>query len=327
MPHNNGTLAVSLDFELFWGVRDNRTVQGYEENLQGVKQAVEQILELFDKYEVHATWATVGFLFAKNNEELNKIMPTTQPKYLNTNLNPYPYIKRNNDLESFCHFAPHLIKMISNYENQEIGTHTFSHYYCLEEGQSIEEFEEDIIAAITTAKDKNLQIKSLVFPRNQWNDSYLSVLIKHGITSYRGNENGWLYAARNKTDERLLRRALRLVDSYIDLTGTNSYTRESIGTSLPYNIPSSRFLRPVSKKLALFEGLRKKRITNALTKAAQNGEIFHLWWHPHNFGINTNDNIKFLEDILVCFVELKRQYGMQSLNMGEISELISSKNE
>jgi hypothetical protein len=53
--------------------------------------------------------------------------------------------------------------------------------------------------------------------------------------------------------------------------------------------------------------------------AAINHRLFHLWWHPHNFGAHIEENQRFLERILDYYGELKQRYGMQSLNMGEIS--------
>ena len=324
MAIENGILTVSLDFELYWGLRDKRTIKEYEENLKGVKEAIEKILELFDKYEIHATWATVGFLFAQDVDELKISSPNIKPQYINTSLNPYQYISDNVVLESYCHFAPEIIDIICNHKNQEIGTHTFSHYYCLEDGQTAEAFRNDIEVAVEISGKRNLEIKSLVFPRNQWNEEYLSILDEYGITSYRGNEKGWLYKATNGSDENIARRALRLIDSYINISGANSYPLKSINTEKPFNIPSSRFLRPVSKRSSMFENIRKKRIIQSLKRAAKNQEVFHLWWHPHNFGVNTDANIEFLEAILSSFRDMKIQYGMRSLNMGEVSDLISN---
>ena len=73
--------------------------------------------------------------------------------------------------------------------------------------------------------------------------------------------------------------------------------------------------------------MRKQRIIKSLKQAAKNQQIFHLWWHPHNFGANIDDNIEFLDAILSSFGDLKMQYGMRSLNMGEISNIISSEIE
>jgi len=66
------------------------------------------------------------------------------------------------------HFADKLVTLIDKSKNQELATHTFSHYYCLEEGQTKESFYADLEAAKKIAKEKNISLKSLVFPRNQY---------------------------------------------------------------------------------------------------------------------------------------------------------------
>ncbi len=48
--------------------------------------------------------------------------------------------------------------------------------------------------------------------------------------------------------------------------------------------------------------------------------MYHLWWHPHNFGVNLDKNIDFLEKILQYYQQLNVQGKMQSLNMGKMSE-------
>ena len=54
---------VSLDFELYWGVRDKTSLEAYKANLLGARHIIPRLLELFAHYGVRATWATVGFLF------------------------------------------------------------------------------------------------------------------------------------------------------------------------------------------------------------------------------------------------------------------------
>ena len=61
--------------------------------------------------------------------------------------------------------------------------------------------------------------------------------------------------------------------------------------------------------------------------AAKNNEGFHLWWHPHNFGINLTENLQFLEEILKHYKELNQNFGMQSLTMQEVAEEILTAHE
>ncbi|WP_170829097.1 MULTISPECIES: hypothetical protein [Pseudoalteromonas] len=57
-----------------------------------------------------------------------------------------------------------------------------------------------------------------------------------------------------------------------------------------------------------------------MTYAAKHNEIFHLWWHPHNFGVNLDKNIDMLRAVLQHYIYLNKKYGMRSLNMEGVSE-------
>ena len=56
--------------------------------------------------------------------------------------------------------------------------------------------------------------------------------------------------------------------------------------------------------------------------AALNKKVFHLWWHPHEFGLNSYENMRFLKRILRHYLKLKKEHGMLSLNMGELAQLL-----
>src|SRR3954447_2214187 len=81
----HGAFVVSLDFELLWGVRDKYPPDGgaYRGNLLGARAAVPRMLELFAEFNVAATWATVGFLFAATRRELERHRPAVLPGYDN----------------------------------------------------------------------------------------------------------------------------------------------------------------------------------------------------------------------------------------------------
>ena len=331
MPNHRGSFVISLDFELMWGVRDVATKASYGRNILGVHQVIPRLLDCFTKYQIHATFATVGFLFFETKEEMLQHLPSRKPQYKNAVLTPYgDYLNHEvgeNYKDDLYHFAPQLIELIKNTPHQEISTHTFSHYYCLEEGQTIEDFEQDLKQAIAAARLRGCEIKSIIFPRNQFNPEYLKVCNQYGVHIYRNNERSWIYESRNREEESKLRRAIRLINAYINLSGHHCYSDEEMyqGGEL-VDIPSSRFLRPFSKKLAFLDGLRLRRIKRAMTYAAKNNKMFHLWWHPHNFGINQDENFSFLTKILEHYRELNHKYQFQSINMLELLELLQQKN-
>lgn len=284
---------------------------------------------MFRQFDIHATWATVGLLYFDSKQELLDNLPSLHPSYGDSNLTPYPKLHAigEDEKQDPIHFASSLINEIAGYPNQELASHTFSHYYCLEKGQTVEEFEDDLIASKKVSVAKNHRFTSLVFPRNQTNESYLQVCRKHGITSYRGNEKSWVYRASSFHSEGILKRLFRLTDHYVNIFGHHTYSIAKVNREPIVNLPSSRFLRPYHTRLKTMEPLRLRRIKNSMIHAAKKGEVYHLWWHPHNFGKNTDENLQFLTEILELAVTLRNDYGFKSLNMGEASSYVLGMNE
>lgn len=318
MNNNSGTFVISLDFELIWGVLDSRN-EAYFERLLGVHNVVPMLLDLFTEYDTSCTWATVGALLVDNMDDFNHNIPTSLPNYNNFELNPYISKEYIYSLDSKLYSAPDLVRDIILTPKQELASHTFSHYYCLEPGQQIDNFSSDLAANLKLAKREGVSLKSIVFPRNQFNSSYLNVLSSMGFTSFRGNPNHWAYEAAKGDEQDKFKRIFRLIDNYIPLSGSLTSTPTKCEQSGLVNIPASLFLRPYNPRLKWLDGLRLLRIKRSMTDAAQKGKLFHLWWHPHNFGSYVEENIKFLEDILQHYCHLKDEYGFESLTMSEVA--------
>jgi len=318
-----GLFIISLDFELLWGVRDKKTKETYGKNIEGVRRVIPALLKLFSRYEVHATFATVGFLFCRNKKELLSYLPDSKPQYIQPHYSPYEnnYLDEIGDSEQddIYHYAPSLIKLIQQSPGQEIASHTFSHFYCLEDA-SLESFEADLIASKKIALEQyGITLKSIVFPRNQYSKEHLEICKKLGFTSFRGTESSSIYQPRKNEEQSKRIRALRMIDTYFNINGHHSAKVWRQKNRSLINIPSSRFLRPYSKNLKLFDQLRLERILNSMTYAAKHHHAFHLWWHPHNFGVNLEENMVFLKKIIQHYFKLSWKYGMQSRNMGEVA--------
>lgn len=314
-----GALVISLDLELHWGVRDGRALDRVErERLITARATALRIAEIFEEFSIHATWATVGLLFARSREELNHYSPAQRPRYEDPKLDPYLEAVGRGESDDPFHYAPGLIDAIAARANQEIATHSFSHYYCCEPGQGIAEFAADLSSAMAIANDSGHHIQSYVFPRNQVNPDYLPILQNAGITSYRGTQassvNG---AAAFRMQQRPHRRLLRLADSYFDLYGPQAVTWPN--GAAPYCVAASRYLRPSNRLLGGLEERRFRRIANAMDWAARRGELFHLWWHPEDFAPECERNLDFLRRILDFFSQCRRTFGMLSLSMSEVA--------
>ena len=307
----NGSLIISLDFELFWGVRDLKNANDYRQGVIGAKQIIPKIVELFNQYDVKATFAIVGFLFCNSKEDIYKYSPLKKPSYKDKNLSPYEYgyIDNLSMNDHYLHFAGDIIEYLKSQINIEIGSHTFSHYYCTAEGQTVDEFEDDLNAAVAISKDNNIELSSIVFPRNEVNDEYLNVCANHNIYNYRGNPKKYF----NKRS--FFNRTMRFWDTYVNLDNQTMYNYDEIKQGEMYNVKASRFLRPYSKRFSFLEMLKIQRIKNEMKEAAINNQIYHLWWHPHNFGTNCDKNLSMLEEVLKHYSFLKKTYGMSSFGM------------
>lgn len=318
----DSVLTISIDFEMGWGMignKDRTSIESLKDTYLGVQDVVPKLLNLFGEYGIHATWDIVGFLFFRDYIELLKSLPEKIPKYKLAELNPYDWIGEDSfENRAPFLFASPLIQLIKNTPHQEIATHTFSHYYCLEMGQDKNTFKADLEAALKIARQNDIRISSIVFPRNEVNESYLHICKEQGIEAFRGNQTSWIYDSKNSEDDGLHRRLSRLLDAYLPLTGHNTYSLEEINSNLPYNIRASRFLRPFSPLQKALEPLRLRRIISNLRHASKCSEVYHLWWHPHNFVSHQKENFAFLQRILDEFSLLREQSGMRSLTMREL---------
>jgi peptidoglycan/xylan/chitin deacetylase (PgdA/CDA1 family) len=316
-----GALVISLDFELHWGVRDHRRLDKAErERLLAARQVVPEILNAFRDHSIRATWATVGLLFARSREEAQSCRPERMPRYEDVSLDPYAEPLGRGESEDPFHFAPSLIRAIDQQEGQEVASHSYSHYYSLEAGQGEEEFESDVASANRIAENSGYRLKSYVFPRNQVRGGYLPILRQAGFCSYRGTEPATSKAPVTFREQRKpWLRAQRLMDAYLNLNGPQT-------VPFPENedlaaVDASRYLRPFSPALRPLEGVRLKRIESAMTSAAKEKRIFHLWWHPEDFASHPQRNVDFLRQVLRLFDQCRRDYGMASFSMADASDV------
>ena len=89
-----GIFCISIDFELLWGRRDMPNLKYFEERISDERKAIDKLLSLFKKYEIPATWATVGKIYENGNPGYNSL---------------------------------DIIKKINSVKDQEIGSHSYTH--------------------------------------------------------------------------------------------------------------------------------------------------------------------------------------------------------
>jgi peptidoglycan/xylan/chitin deacetylase (PgdA/CDA1 family) len=318
-----GVFTISLDFELHWGGFEKWPLEDYRTYFLNTRAVIPQMLALFAEHKVHVTWATVGILLTQGRSQLVKEMPASKPSYRVKELSAYHYIDQQgvgeDETTDPFHFAPSLIRQILDTPHQELGSHTFAHYYCNEEGQTLAQFRADLQAAQRVARGYGKTLRSLVFPRNQFNESYLKVCYDEGFIAVRDNPHDWFWNIGSTADESLWKRLNRGADAYLPIGHKNTYPLASITVreQSPLCLPASRLLRPYRPKELFLNTMKIRRICQEMERAARNHEVYHLWWHPHNFGHYPQESINGLRTILKHYQYCQQRYDMESMTMGE----------
>jgi peptidoglycan/xylan/chitin deacetylase (PgdA/CDA1 family) len=303
--------VVSLDFELHWGILDHTPASECRDLLLKAREGVPKILELFDKYELRATWATVGALFCDGRDDFFARVEELNPHYREgKHLLELGESEKTDPL----HFAPSLIRQIQGLESQEIGTHTFTHIYGCESNVSEQDFEKDLSVAVEIAAEWDIALRSIVFPRNQFTPRMLENVAAQGITTFRGCPEHWSWEQGPASTKRVI----RLMDSLYPIYQPKAIEQKSLT-----NVPATLFFRT---RLPGGKGgrLLMSRVKAGLDRAAKEKSTFHLWWHPHNFGVRQDESLEALENVLKHFSRLRQEHGMKSLAMQDFQECIQN---
>lgn len=311
--------TVSLDLELHWGVFDHTSTAAFAQRSARTRVAIPRLLSLFEAYEFGATWATIGALMHRTGDSLRDAWPFSNPLYDDSALDPTPLarsVSAGHAAEE--HLGGDLVDAVLAAPRQELGTHTFAHFCCDEDGATPERFDEDLSAAAETAKTLGVSLKSLVFPRNQVRGWALNVARDHGVSSYRGTANHAAYRSGRGSKQTPQVRAFRLVDSVLPLSGHGEQV-VSLDDSGLINVPASRFFRPFSggRPGAM---LHTRRVCSDIDRVAKSGGLYHLWWHPHNMGGDTDLFIECTTRVMDRVDHWRKQGRLHTMTMGEVAE-------
>jgi hypothetical protein len=278
--------VVSLDFELRWGMypRLRDQADAYRQHLLGERDAVPGLLSLFERTGVRATWATVGAVGCDNWDEWEARNPGF-PSYTNESLRWSPAYQRI-DPSGRLHFAPDLVRAIQQAAGQELASHTFNHIFMLEPGCTDDDVLRDALAVNALFEDKfGGAPKSLVFPRNQL--AKLDVLARAGLQAWR-DVPGVDYWEPGPGANAPLARLSRMADSLIRLgnrcaPGAEMRASHFVRFDLPWPLWKPHVRRIVDDARRL-----------------RDGEVLHLWWHPHDLGGNVRQGLTRAEEVLAA---------------------------
>lgn len=303
-PHENSIFIMSLDTESIWGY----TAYPYHKerallNMDPSKgrKCIDQLLYLFNEYQVSATWAVVGHLFLDHCERIKGQPHNEIPRFKRDWYSSDPCSDLKKDP---LYYGRDIIeRILASKIDQEIGYHSFSHVFFSDCSSEVAQAEIEI--GIALAKEFGINLKSFVFPENKV--GHVDILGKYGFSIYRGANR-----QRHRANENW---PLRYINWCID-----KFISEPVSPKLIdgiWEIPSSMlFCDPYFKRSVL------PRAKRGLIKAIKSQKVFHIYIHPHDLlrypSLNT-DLEKFLK-----LVAKMRDYGnIRIMTMGQYANMLN----
>jgi peptidoglycan/xylan/chitin deacetylase (PgdA/CDA1 family) len=290
-----GAFTISIDVEILWGVWDSAPTKA-ERHCADLERAItKRLLRLFHQYGVRATWAVVARLL-DGERGFDGLRGTPD-----------------------CWFAPDIVEAIrADAVGHEIGSHSYRHIYF--HASTREEVLDDLRRAEAVHGAHGLPFASFVFPRNQI--AHLDVLEEVGIKVYRSTDGGILRWAAERAAR--LRPALNLLEKALAVP--SPLVRPIMHDNGLVELPSSMLLmaRNGMRRLVHPRALERK-ITDGVRRAAGEGSLFHLWFHPSNFYDDPDVQFGILERGLAEAAALRDRGQLDIRTMGDFVELADVK--
>lgn len=310
IPLSRGVFVFSLDFELAWGTRGRPAARSIPPYLNGTRRAIQGLLSLLEEHDVSATWAMVGALLATGRGGRR---------------HPWLADERFADIpagSASSHpwwYAEDVVEwLVAHPAHQELACHTLTHQFVDATPAGRESFREELQRFRELFDELYLeQPKSFIFPKAKM--GHFDVLAEEGFRSFRGPETKWFESLPGE----LLPAALRLVDAKLarpPCIGSPALLPEGI-----WMLPSSQFYSPlmrVGKHVSVEARVRKAM--KGLRDAAATQQIFHLWTHPFNLGVDTDELLSGLDTILGEARRLADDGQLEILTMGQFAERLDA---
>lgn len=292
---------ISLDTEMIWGSTKSEYRELLRKNKEKLRESIDFLIRILEKYRIPATWAVVGHLFIdscekerclthKNMVEFGYRKEWYEDPYTDINRNPLFY---GTDI---------IEKILSSSINHEIGYHSFSHVVFTEISRELAEGEVREAKKIET--EWGIKFKSFVFPRNEI--AHVDVLKENGFKIYRGENLG----RYDPSQSFLIRKFNGGINKLIAPPAEPKWM-DGI-----WMIPSSMYFCDPQIKLSV---LSKAKI--GLYRAIRSKKVFHIWLHPHN--LLMYPSLKDDLDRFLGVVSKKRdERKIEVMTMGELASYL-----
>jgi hypothetical protein len=306
--------VFSLDAELAWGTFDIGGHRYLRDDYLRTRGEARRLLALQDRYNIPSTWAFVGHLMIDSCERCDG---TTHADVLRPRYDWYPRDWHHLDpgtnvkQDPLWYGTDMLEWVMKTQVRHDIGSHTFTHIIVGDPACTREIALSQFRKCVEVHARYGLKLDSVVFPRNKV--AHLDVLRELGIVSYRGPEQSWYQKLSGAAY-----RAGHLIDNTLAVEPP-TYPLEGLADRGLVNVPGSMFLLPTNgiRKMVPSRS-RRRQALRGLRRAAERGEIFHLWLHPVNLACSPIMP-QILEEVFQEVDELRRQGRMIVRTMADMA--------
>jgi hypothetical protein len=295
-----GSVVISVDAELGWGFHDYE-VGTYTDRIAAGRTGWHQLIELFERYDIPATWAVVGHLFLDDCDGVHEDHPAPAEWFARDRLwRSRPDLRLGGDLIS---------ELLTSPVEHDVGSHTFSHVICTDPWVTHEVMRAELTAAAEAARPFGVEMRSFVFPRNAV--AYRDVLAEFGFTTYRGaaiDEPTGLASPVDKLLKTAFPARVPLVHPIVDEYGL-------------VNVPPSLFLFslggvPRDALTPLVGDPIVRQATGAIDRAVKEDGVFHAWLHPNNL-LDSRDT----ERVRAILAHIRRRVDETDLTVTTMRDL------
>lgn len=300
-----GSVVVSVDAELAWGVHDLHPLnEDHARRVAVSRGAWERLADLFEEHAIPATWAFVGHLLVEDGEPYWSDHPLGEAWFETA--------REGAARDPSLWYGVDLVQAVATARvGHELGSHSFSHPVFTDLPR--EAADAEFALAREVGRDHGYDLTSFVFPRNEV--AHLDALAANGFTCYRGRQPERFGAVPGAEGGALL------VGS---LTGTVAppLVTPTIDEYGLVNVPASLFLggfrdHPWTDLAALDArpGVRLAKL--GIDRACDETGVFHLWLHPNDL---TSDRYVDRVDAVLAYLAERRDAGDVTVEtMGDVA--------
>jgi peptidoglycan/xylan/chitin deacetylase (PgdA/CDA1 family) len=298
------TFIMSLDCEGKWGMADSLRPYHHRDltdsNLAG---AYRQILEMLARYDLAATFAFVMAFVLREEERRRFAMLDEAGNPDDPWLRHYWDSLRDGQGDGW--HLPDALDLVREAGGHEIASHSFCHRPLGNSSLDAAGAADELAAAGEAARLKQVELKTLVFPRNEVGN--LPAVRRAGYLGYRARL------------ERRGGRIAALMEEFITNRGPQPVAPVADGLVA---IPAGHFFNwrfglrrmvPPAVTIARWQG--------QLRRCVRDGGVVHLWLHPHNL-ITGPGTAPVLDRILAEVARLRDQGQVEVLTQRQYCERV-----